>query len=88
MFIIILPQYEDEEEEKDLNDGIGRLLFYLYLLNSSLPYSQNQPPLYLNSVFQSNRFFHTRIQNFNPTLRTQYRGHSDLMLNLLLITPS
>ena len=88
MFIIILPQYEDEEEEKDLNDGIGRLLFYLYLLNSSLPYSQNQPPLYLNSVFQSNRFFHTIIQNFNPTLRTQYRGHSDLMWNLLLITPS
>ena len=41
MYILLLPQYEDEEYKEELNDGSGRLLFYLYLQNSPLSSSSS-----------------------------------------------
>ena len=53
MFILLLPQDKYEE----VNDGSGRIFFYLYPQNSSLSsYSCHQPHTYLNPVFYSHIF--------------------------------
>ena len=69
MFILILPQDNDVEEEEKGNYGSFRILFYLYPQTSSLfPSSWNQPPSYLNSVFHSHIHFSPEVQNLDSTL--------------------
>ena len=74
MFILILPQ--DKEAEEEVND-VSVHLFFIFISKPVI----YPPP---NCVI----FFHPKSHNFYPNLCTQYRGHYDLMLNLLVITPS
>ena len=85
MFILLLPQ--DKEAEEEVNDGSVHLLFIFISKTVFILLLPASTSSILKLSFQSHIFFHPKSHNFDPTLCTQYRGHYDLMLNIMVITP-